>query len=267
MNRMLVVVFANESDAHAGARALQQLHADGRITLYSSALVARNAAGKVSIKEAVTRSPTGTGVGMAVGALIGVLGGPAAMALGAAAGTLLGALRDYWVAGVDIGFVEEIEQSLQPGKVAVVAELDEDRVMAVDSAMEHAGGFVFRRARADVADAQIDKELAILKAEIAELTAEYHHASGHAKASLQAKVSAADARLEKALQGAHHRIEQLDREAAAKISALEQQLAITQGELREKLEDRLTRVRTAYAARSAKLKQAWGLTREALATV
>jgi uncharacterized membrane protein len=267
VNRMLVVVFANESDAYAGARALEQLHADGRISLYSSAVVAKDAKGKVSIKEAVARGPIGTGIGMAVGALIGVLGGPAGMALGAAAGTLVGALRDYWVAGVDIDFVEEVEESLQPGKLAVVAELDEDWVIAVDNAMEAAGGVVFRRARADVADAQIDKELAAIKAEIAELKAEYHNASGHAKTSLQAKVAAADARLEKALQRANHRLEQLEHEAQAKIGALEQQLAKTQGELREKLEDRLTRVRTAYASRGAKLKQAWGLTRQALASV
>ena len=46
----------------------------------------------------------------------------------------------------------------------------------------------------DVAEEQMIRDIAALRAEAAELKAEYQHATGAAKASLQAKVAAANAK-------------------------------------------------------------------------
>ena len=74
MNRMLVVVFDNESAAEAGTRAMRQLHSEGGITLYAMGVVAKDSKGYVSIKEAADPGFAGAGTGLAVGALIGLLG-------------------------------------------------------------------------------------------------------------------------------------------------------------------------------------------------
>ena len=265
MNKMLVVIFDNEKAADAGTHALRKLHEEGDITLYAMAVLARDAAGKVSVKEASDRGPSGAGVGLAVGALVGLMAGPLGVVAGAATGTVVGAIRDFWVAGVDLDFVEEAEKKLQPGKVALVAEVDEEWVVPVDAALEASGGTVFRRARSEVVDTRFDHSIAAFKGEIEELEAEAAHANGAAKKKLQSQVVATEAGLARAVKHAKQGVETLKLEADGKAMLMKKQLSHAKGEVKGTLEDRIKRVKSAYHARGAKLSQAWGLAKEALA--
>ena len=110
MNRMIVVIFAGQTEAYVGVRALRQLHEEGSLALYSLGVIAKSDQGVVTILETDGPGSVGTGVGMAVGGLIGMLGGPVGSALGAVAGSLAGALRVFWVAGVSLDFVEDTEK-------------------------------------------------------------------------------------------------------------------------------------------------------------
>lgn len=265
MNKMLVAIFDNEASADAGLRALHQLHTDGDITLYAAGVMVKDAAGKVSVKKSMDQLPIATGVGLAVGSLIGLLGGPVGLAVGALTGTLVGAVRDFWAAGVDLDFVEEAGKNLRPGKVALVAEIEEEWVIPVDSALEAAGGSVLRRSRNEVAEAQFDNDIAAFKSELKELESETSHASGAAKATLQAKVATAKSGLDAAVRRAQQRVDTLKLEADAKVDALKLQLGQVKGDVKDRIEDRAKRVKGAYHARGAKLSQAWNLTKEALA--
>jgi len=264
MNKMLIAIFDNETAADTGVQALRRLHAYGDITLYASGVIAKDAAGRVSVKEAAGQGPVGTGVGLAVGGLIGLLGGPVGMVMGAATGTVVGAVRDFWVAGVGLDFVEEAQRSLQPGKVALVAEIEEEWVIPVDSALEALGAKVFRRTRSDVAEAQYDHDIAAFRSEIDELEEEATEASGNVKMKLQAKLAKAQISLESALERAKQRAETIKSEAQAKAESLKMQLATMEDNAKSKLEDRIQRVKRAYHARGSKLAQAWELTKEAL---
>ena len=51
MDRMLVVVFDNETKAYEGKKALTQLDNEGSISVYGYAVVAKNADGTASIKQ------------------------------------------------------------------------------------------------------------------------------------------------------------------------------------------------------------------------
>ena len=146
-DKMIVVIFDNEKKAYEGVKALKDLDAEGSITLYASAVIAKDASGKLTVKQEADQGPLGTGVGLLTGSLIGLLGGPVGVALGASAGTFGGMLYDFAKVGVGEDFLDEVGQHLQPGKVAVVAEIWEEWVMPVDTRMEAAGGVVFRRAR------------------------------------------------------------------------------------------------------------------------
>ena len=265
MNKMLVSIFDNEAAADAGLQALHRLHADGDITLYATGVLVKDANGKVTVKKSMDSGPVGTGVGLAVGGLIGLLGGPVLMAVGAMTGAVAGAVRDLWVAGVGLDFVEETERLLKPGKVALLAEVEEEWVMPVDAALEAAGGQVFRHTRTEVAEAQYDHDIAALKSEIKDLEAEGSHASGAAKAKLESKLTTAKAGLDAAVQRAKQRVETLKQEADAKAESLKAQLSQAKGDVKTKIEDRVKRVKSAYHARGAKLSQAWSLTKEALA--
>lgn len=264
MNKLLVAVFDNEAAADAGLNALRTLHAAGDITLYATGVLSRDGKGVVSVKKSMDVGATGTVTGLAVGGLIGLLGGPVGMAIGAVTGTVAGAVRDFWVAGVGLDFVEAAGQHLQPGKVALVAEIEEEWVIPLDLALETAGGRVFRRTRSEVAEAQFDHDIAAFKSEIKELESEASHASGAAKAKLQAKLAVAKTSLDGAVHRAQQRVDTLKQEADAKAESLKLQLSQAKGDVKARLEDRMKRVKSAYHARGAKLSQAWSLTKEAL---
>ena len=51
----------------------------------------------------------------------------------------------------------------------------------------------------------------------------------------------------------------------ARLAAQEKQLATVQAEAKEKIKKRMAAIRADYMARTAKLKQAWQITKEALA--
>ena len=264
MDKMIVAVFDSEKEAYEGTRALQEMHAEGNISLYAMAVIAKEPDGKVAVKKAVDQGPVGTALGLATGSLIGLLGGPVGMAVGAAAGTLGGSLADLRNVGVGVDFLEEVAQSLRPGKAAVVAEVEERWVIPVDSRMEDLGGTVYRRSRSDVVDAQIERDVAVLNAEVDQLEAELRDATGQAKAKLQAKVDAAKQRLESAKNQARSRAESFKKEADAKIQLLKEQATKAQGDMKARLEKRAAEVKADYDARSSKLSQAWTLTKEAL---
>jgi uncharacterized membrane protein len=264
MNKLLVAVFDTETAADAGLKALRALHAAGDITLYATGVLARDAKGVVSVKKSVDASPTGTVTGLAVGSLIGLIGGPVGVAIGAMTGAVAGAVRDFWVAGVGLDFIDEATQHLLPGKVALVAEIDEEWVIPVDLALAAAGGQVFRRARTEVTEAQFDHDIAAFKSEIKELDDEAMHASGAAKTQLQAKVAATKKSLDGAVHRAQQRGDALKQEADAKAESLKLQLSQATGEAKTRIEDRMKHVKSAYHARSAKLAKAWGLAKEAL---
>ncbi len=264
MNKLLVAVFANETAADVGLKALRSLHDTGDITLYAAGVLVKGANGVVSVKKSMDLGPIGTASGLAVGSLIGLLGGPAGVAVGAVTGTVVGAVRDFWVAGVGLDFIEEAGSHLQPGKVALVAEIEEEWVIPVDNALEAAGGLVFRRTRAEIAEAQFDHDIAAFKSEIKEIESEASHASSAAKTKLQAKVATAQASLDGAVHRAQEQVERLKQEADAKAESLKLQLSLAEGDVKARIDKRMKRVKSAYHERSAKLSRAWSLTKEAL---
>src|SRR5271157_2522770 len=100
MERMMVVVFNDESKAYEGSRALSQLDGEGSITIHAESVIQKNADGTVTVKQAVGDFPIRTIGGTAIGSLIGLLGGPVGLGIGALAGMMAGTLGDLFVAGV-----------------------------------------------------------------------------------------------------------------------------------------------------------------------
>jgi uncharacterized membrane protein len=154
MSKFVVVIFPDEAKAQEGMCALRELHAEGSLTSYSEAVLTKNADGKVSMTQEEGPGPRGTALGALLGGLVGLLGGPAVALLDAAGGALMGGWRDVLNLGIGTDFVDEVSRELRPGRSAVVAEVDEDRVTPLDTRMEALGGVVFRQWRADFEDEQ-----------------------------------------------------------------------------------------------------------------
>ena len=88
MKQMVVAVFDNETAALEGLSELRNLHSEAGVSLYASAVIVKDNAGRVSVKQYADQGPAGLLLGMVVGGLVSVLGGPGAVPLGAYIGGL-----------------------------------------------------------------------------------------------------------------------------------------------------------------------------------
>jgi len=244
MNKMIVTVFDNESAAYEGLRALNDLHRDGSITLYATAVVAKSAEGQVEVKQEEDEGPLGTVLGFAIGSLVGLLAGPTGLAAGAALGGLSGMLVDLNEAGVDVEFLDEVSAALSPGKVALLADADEMWMAPVDTRMSDLGGMVFRRLRSEVIDDQLAREAAAFQMELAELKSELAEASDETKAAIQKQIDNTKNKLEAINKTAKEKYDKTVAEGKAKIDALEKQIAEASDKRKAKMEKRKAEMRS-----------------------
>jgi uncharacterized membrane protein len=231
MDRMLVVVFDNESKAYEGKKALLRLDAEGSISVYAYAVLAKQADGTVSVKQGDEPGPIGTLVGTSLGSLIGLLGGPAGLAIGATAGFVGGGIFDLNNVRIGEDFLDDVKKTLTPNKAAVVAEINEDWTTPLDTRMETIGGSVFRRALSDVTDTADQKEVAAMKADLAQMKAEHAKAQADRKAKLLGKINQLDSKIQARLQKAKDRRLAAERQAQAKAKILEQKAAAAKAKL------------------------------------
>ena len=225
MDRMLVVVFDNESNAYEGKKALVQLDNEGSISVYGYAVVTKNADGTASVKQGDDAGPLGTLVGTSLGSLIGLFGGPAGAAIGAAAGMGAGSAVDLDNARIGDDFIADVTKQLLPKKVALVAEIEEDWTTPVDTRMESIGGIVFRRALSDARKTANDEDVAAMKADLAQMKAEQAKAHADRKAKLQEKINQLDSKIQVQLQKAKDRRDAAERQAQAKVQVLKAKAA------------------------------------------
>ena len=256
MERILVVVFDSEKKAYAGSHALNQLDEEGSITIHAETIIQKNADGAIAVKKAEDDFPVRTLSGSAVGSLIGLLGGPAGVAVGFMLGSTAGLVGDAYVAGVSMDFVDEVSAQLAPGTFAVIAEVSEEWITPVDSTMESLGGVVFRSAKASVEAEQRARDIAELKSEIAELKSEHQQAKAEAKARIQAKIDALNTRLHAKVAAAKQRAQQIKAEGKAKVEALRTKAAKARAERKAWIDAQITEIDQAYAEADVLLRKA-----------
>jgi uncharacterized membrane protein len=100
----------------------------------SYAVVSKDLKGRVWVRD---QRKTDAGVGAVVGGVIGLLGGPVAVALGAGAGGVVGYLTGDAV-GIPRDKVESMKQSLTPDSSALVVVLDDRWVQDVERNLKQA---------------------------------------------------------------------------------------------------------------------------------
>lgn len=246
MEKMLVVVFEDEVKAYEGSRALNQLDAEGSITIHAEAIIGKKADGTVTMKQGEGDFPVRTVTGTAIGSLIGLLGGPLGLAVGVLGGTMAGSFADLFASGVDSDFLGEVSHVLTPGKYAVVSDISEEWVTPVDTKMEALKGFVFRAPRKSVEETQRARDIAELHAEMDQLKAERARTKADQKAKLQAKIDLLNTRLQAKLQEAKLRSQQVKNETQAKVQALQTKAAKAQGDTKAAINARAAEINKQY---------------------
>jgi uncharacterized membrane protein len=233
MDRMLVVVFDNESKAYEGKKALLQLDIDGSISVYGHAVVVKNPDGATMVRQSDDRGPLGTLVGTSLGSLIGLLVGPTGLAIGAAVGFIGGGTVDLDKARIGDDFIDDVAKVLLPSKAAVVAEIEEDLTTPVDTRMEAIGGTVFRRSLSEAKHTIHGEHIAAIKADLAQMKAEHAKAHADRKAKLQEKINQLDSKLQAQLQKAKERRQAAEREAQARAELLKAKAAVAKDKAAE----------------------------------
>jgi uncharacterized membrane protein len=265
MNKVIVAVFDNEAAAFEGLKALRELHVDGDITLYASAVVAKDAAGKINIRQAADQGPVGTAVGLLTGSLVGLLGGPVGLAVGASVGGLTGLLFDLDKTGIGVGVLDDVSKALTPGKVAALADVEETWTTPVDTRLHKQGAIVFRRLRSEVVEDQLARESAAFEANLKALEDEFKRTSDENKAAIQKDIDAVKKQLTVTQDLAKKRLDQAKAEMDARVQALQDQAKGASERARARIDKRIAEAKADFAVRSKKLNQAWGLAKEALA--
>jgi len=230
MDRMLVVVFDNETKAYEGERALLQLDAEGSVGVYAHAVLVKHADGSATIKQEDDYGPLGTLSGTALGFLIGLLGGPVGAAIGAGAGVIGGGFFDLNNARIGEDFIDDVTKVLLPNRVAVLAEIEEDWTTPVDTRMEAIGGTVFRRALSEVKHTIHEENVAAMKADQAQMKAEHAKAHADRKAKLQEKINKLDTKIQAQLQKAKDERAAAEKQAQAKVQVLKKKAAAAKAE-------------------------------------
>jgi uncharacterized membrane protein len=265
VNKMLVAVFNTEGAAHEGLSALKDLDRRADITLYATAVIAKDASGRIDMKQAADRGPVGIALGALAGGLVGALAGPVGVVAGTSFGATAGAWADLGEAGIDAAFVSDVSDALTPGKVAVLAEIQETWETPVNARLRPLGAVVLRRLRSEVVEDQLAREAAALRAERQLLQEDLAQASAQADAAMQAQIEAVDRQLEAIEQQAEARADRAKREFDAKVTTMRERMKQVNDREKAKIEKRMAEAKADYAVRSGKLEQAGKLVREAIA--
>jgi hypothetical protein len=119
--------------------------------------------------------------------------------------------------------------------------------------------------RSDTDDEQLVREHDRLRDELAQLEGQFSHATGDAKAALQANIGETKSKMRDVADRAHAQAASLQQQGDAQIKALEQQRAQASADTKANIDARIAEARADHDRRAAKLQQARELTEEALA--
>ena len=116
---LYAAIYDDIAEAEADYEAVFDLHAAGAIGTFDSAVIEKDADGKVHVHKTEKPTQHGAWTGAGVGALVGILFPPALIGsavVGATAGGLVGHLRG----GISRGDLKELGEELEAGSAAVI---------------------------------------------------------------------------------------------------------------------------------------------------
>ena len=116
---LYAAIYDDIAEAEADYEAVFELHAVGAIGTFDSAVIEKEADGKVHVHKTEKPTQHGAWTGAGVGALVGLLFPPALIGsavVGATAGGLVGHLRG----GISRGDLKELGEELEAGSAAVI---------------------------------------------------------------------------------------------------------------------------------------------------
>lgn len=146
--QLILAAFNDEKAADQALNELKAAKKERLIGILDAAVMRRDEKGKLHIKETAefTGGQGALGAG-AIGAMIGLIGGPIGVAIGGAAGALVGGIAGKLIdTGIPDERLRELGESLKPGSSAIVAIIEHTWVAEVQKQLAQAGADVLTEA-------------------------------------------------------------------------------------------------------------------------
>jgi len=154
---LVVIVFTDESQGAEALAALRRLEKTGAISFKDTAVLAKDAEGKVHVKnEFSTATEVGAVVGGSLGLVLAFMFPVVGLTIGAIGGAVTGALLGD---GVDRSFVNEVSESLEPGTSALFLLINQGNPAAFDALKPYSGKVIQTTLPAEVEE-RLDRALA-----------------------------------------------------------------------------------------------------------
>lgn len=189
MANVIVISFQEETKAIEALHKLNELETLGDISVYEKIMIRKKENGETEILKEDSSEGWRILTGMGVGSLLGMLAGPVGLVFGMFTGTAIGAIyeTDHYDFAED--FVAKVENKMQAGTICIIAELDEDSDVFVDTYLKPLGAVI---ARTDV-DFEFDKyeneQIEKIDEEIAEERAAFKKAVADDRKKIKNKIA------------------------------------------------------------------------------
>jgi uncharacterized membrane protein len=158
MSSLIVVAFESQDEAEKVLGSLKAQTKYDNISFDDTAVVSKDAAGKVHVKNNVSHGTmTATGIGALLGLLLGGLLFPlGGVLIGAGGGALIGRFMKL---GVDGDFVKEVSASLQPDSSALFVLVRDANPAVVRAVLEEHHGKIIQTTLSPEAEESLRKAL------------------------------------------------------------------------------------------------------------
>jgi uncharacterized membrane protein len=145
---LYAAIYDEIADAEADYEAVFELHDIGAIGTFDSAVIRKEAGGKVRVTKTEKPTQHGAWTGAAVGALVGIIFPPAVIGsaiVGAGAGGLTGHLRK----GISRGDLKDLGEELEAGSAAVIVLGESNLQEQLEQATKRANKLVQKQVEGD----------------------------------------------------------------------------------------------------------------------
>lgn len=245
MTNLIVITFSNESKAIDGSHKLSELESFGDISIFEKVMVKKDANGNVTVLETDTTEGLRTVSGMAIGTMLGALGGPVGMLAGMLAGTMTGAVLESDHFDFSEEFGTKVSKRLQPGTVALIAEISEEGPSIVDTALEPLAATISRSDVDYEYDEYVDDQIEEIDDDISAERAKFKSAVATDKAKIQKKIDQLKEKRKKRIEGLKAKVK----------SGIENRRTARMENKKARIEDRIHRHQARISELEAKLKE------------
>ena len=184
----MVVSFKDEKVASAAMQKLNDLDALGDISIYEKVMVRKKGNGEFEMLGSDSTEGWKTLAGMAIGGVLGLLGGPVGFIIGVFGGAAIGAAAEISHYDFDAGFITNLEKTMATGVISIIAEIDEDNGVFVDSSLKIFGANIMRTPVDVELDNYVSEQMEELQEDIAAARKDLKQSSGKEKEKISQKI-------------------------------------------------------------------------------